>query len=166
MTVKNNDGQTPMNVAQSRKQQSIIDLLLNSERDNRQRQHDTYSVRGAKDSIMVEMKDLTGEVEKCIAKVSSMENVKESVVAEMKAEISAMEERLDTRLEALSNRQCDKRLIREETEMNQQPAKRPRIKSTLPDRGAPQVAVGEKEDTPMRDGKGTMFSMFNPFRKT
>ena len=111
---------------------------------------------------MVEMKDLTGEVEKCIAKVSSMENV----VAEMKAEISAMEERLDSRFVALSNRQCDKRLIREDTEMNQQPAKRPRIESTLPDRGAPQVAVGEKEDKQLPCGERAMFSMFHPFRKT
>jgi hypothetical protein len=35
VTVKNNDGQTPMNVVLTSKQQFIVGLLLNSERNNR-----------------------------------------------------------------------------------------------------------------------------------
>ena len=66
------------------------------------------------------------------------------------------------------NRQCDnKRLMIEETEMNQPCVKRPRIESaTLSDRNTAQVEVGEKEDKQPRSGEGTMFRMFNPFRKS
>ena len=99
-----------------------------------------------------------------------MENIKESTTgAEMKAEVSAMEERLASRFEAMLNRQCDNKwLVLEETEMNQQSVKRPRIKSTtLSDRNVVEVEVGEeKEDKQLRSGETTMFSMFNPFRKS
>ena len=86
---------------------------------------------------MAEMKVLKAEVAECVANVSAMEghhtpskiernermslmlNVKEYItMAEMKAEVSAMEERLASRFEAMRNRQCDKWLMREETEMN------------------------------------------------
>jgi hypothetical protein len=79
-----------------------------------------------------------------------------------------MEERLASRFEAMLSRQCDnKRLMIEETEMNQPSVKRPRIESaTLTGRNTAQVEVGEKEDKQLRSGERTMFSMFNPFRKS
>ena len=146
VAIKNNIGRTPMEVAQYTKQSFITDLLLNSNREKFQRQH-VDSVRDAKESIMAEMKVLKSEVAECMIKMTEMED------------------RLASRFEAMVDRQCAKRLMIADTEMNQS-VKKPRIESTLTNGNAPQVEVGGKEDTPMKCGEGTIFSMLNPFRKS
>ena len=68
MTVKNNNGKTPLEKAPSAKQQSMsLHLFLNTQRDKYQKQHDvTDYLRDAKESIMVEMKVFEAEVAECV----------------------------------------------------------------------------------------------------
>ena len=135
--------------------------------DKCQRQYLIGSVGDGKESVSImadEMKILKAHVAECVAKtlssmegrmssmieeikrIHTMQNAMESTIVDgMKAEVSSMEEHLASRYEALSDRQSVKRLMREETEMDQS-VKRPRMEPTVSStNAAPGVKVEGRE---------------------